>query len=303
MKYKGIQGVYSIQSLQTSKIYIGSTNCLYRRINAHLKDLLADRHHNICLQNHVNKYGIDDLKVQVLKLCIPKITRKELYSIEQLYLDNYLNNWRNCFNIHRDVNYFKNNPLFRELQKLGVKRSWSRNYDELKIIVCKNLEKAQKEYRRKLDSGELIRIGSMKGKKHSLKSREQMSISAKKRGRHPSTCKKIFQYNLHGTFITEWSCARDFVKSINISIQSATNVTNCALGKKKYAYGFIWKYYKVDQLQLIFTLENVMSKEKIQFLDLSSISRYIKCDPSILSRALKNNRLVRNIYKIHKNER
>jgi len=302
IKYKGIQGVYSIQSLQTSKIYIGSTNCLYRRINAHLKRLLANKHHNICLQNHVNKYGIDDLKVQILKLCIPKIDRKELYSIEQLYLNKYLNNWRDCFNIHKDVTYFKNNPDIRELQRLGVKRSWDRNYDELKAIVCKNLELAKKEYKRKLDSGELVRIGSMKGKKHSLESRKQMSISAKKRGRHSGTCRKIFQYNLHGVFIAEWECARDFIKKIGMPIQNATNVTNCALEKRNYAYGFIWKYYKVAQLQLIFTLENTITKEKMQFLNLSLISRYIKCDPSVLSRAVKNSRLVKNIYKVYRNE-
>lgn len=48
--------------------------------------------------------------------------------------------------------------------------------------------------------------------------------------------KPILQYTLDGDFVREWPSATDVGKDVN------ANITHCAKGKQKTAYGYIWKY-------------------------------------------------------------
>ena len=55
-------GIYCIESFINGKKYIGSSVDLSKRVfDGHIKSLEKGNHHNRHLQNHVNKYGIDDL--------------------------------------------------------------------------------------------------------------------------------------------------------------------------------------------------------------------------------------------------
>ena len=48
--------------------------------------------------------------------------------------------------------------------------------------------------------------------------------------------KPILQYDLYGNFIREWECAYDVGKEVN------GGINNCLKGRRKTAYGFLWKY-------------------------------------------------------------
>ena len=48
--------------------------------------------------------------------------------------------------------------------------------------------------------------------------------------------KPILQYDLDGNFIREWSSASDVRKEVQ------SHICKCLKGRKKSAYGFIWKY-------------------------------------------------------------
>ena len=48
--------------------------------------------------------------------------------------------------------------------------------------------------------------------------------------------KPILQYDLDGNFVREWSSATD------VSKEAQENICQCLKGKRKTAYGFIWKY-------------------------------------------------------------
>ena len=48
--------------------------------------------------------------------------------------------------------------------------------------------------------------------------------------------KPILQYDLDGNFIREWECAYDVGKEVN------KGINRCLKGRRKTAYGFIWKY-------------------------------------------------------------
>jgi len=75
-------GIYKIQSkLFPNRIYIGSAVDFKSRWQLHLSDLAKNKHHSGKLQNHVNKYGIDDLIFVLIEPCFPHylITREQYY--------------------------------------------------------------------------------------------------------------------------------------------------------------------------------------------------------------------------------
>ena len=48
--------------------------------------------------------------------------------------------------------------------------------------------------------------------------------------------KHILQFSLDGELIREWECASD----VGIEVQS--NIVTCLKGRRKTAYGYVWKY-------------------------------------------------------------
>ena len=54
--------------------------------------------------------------------------------------------------------------------------------------------------------------------------------------------KPIIQYDMNYNFVKEWSSLHEVGREMNINI---VNVSACANGRKKSAYGFIWKFKKL----------------------------------------------------------
>lgn len=61
----------------------------------------------------------------------------------------------------------------------------------------------------------------------------------------PHNMRKVNQYNLQGNFIKQWNSITDFLKENNLNLKNS-NITTCCKGKRKNAYGFIWKYSDED---------------------------------------------------------
>ena len=55
--------------------------------------------------------------------------------------------------------------------------------------------------------------------------------------------KKIKQYDLKGNFLKEWNSVSEIKKELNYE---TTNICSCCKGKRKTAYGYIWKYAECD---------------------------------------------------------
>lgn len=89
-------GIYQITSKSYScRVYIGSAIDLYKRWSLHKTNLRNNKHHSIKLQNHVNKYGINDLYFFIIEQCDSAVLKER----EQYYIDN-IKPW---FNIATDV--------------------------------------------------------------------------------------------------------------------------------------------------------------------------------------------------------
>jgi len=97
-------GIYTITSKATNKLYVGSacrteaTSLTHLGFGArwwqHTAKLIKNKHANIKLQRHVNKYGIEDLKFEILDECLPKFAN----STERLWI-NLLDSVNTGFNL------------------------------------------------------------------------------------------------------------------------------------------------------------------------------------------------------------
>lgn len=85
-KNKYLSGIYCITNIIDDRIYIGSTNCFYKRFYEHNRDFCKNKHSNIHFQNFVNKYGIDSIKYNIIEI----LDFNLLLEKEQYYLDNYI---------------------------------------------------------------------------------------------------------------------------------------------------------------------------------------------------------------------
>ena len=62
-------GVYTITNRVNGNMYVGSSNDVDKRINAHERSLMKNKHFNAKLQNAVNKYNISNFDFELLVEC------------------------------------------------------------------------------------------------------------------------------------------------------------------------------------------------------------------------------------------
>lgn len=96
---KKITGVYKIICLSNNKIYIGSSNNIFKRWNEHIWELNNHKHDNKHLQDAWDKYGEENFKFEIIEECNKDIKLKR----EQYYLDLYKSYNRDIgFNISKN---------------------------------------------------------------------------------------------------------------------------------------------------------------------------------------------------------
>ena len=80
-----IKGIYKIESTYNGKIYIGCSTNIQIRWRNHKSLLKRNKHQNQHLQNHYNKYGISDLKFDIIEDCW-YLTPREIFLKEEYYI-------------------------------------------------------------------------------------------------------------------------------------------------------------------------------------------------------------------------
>lgn len=78
-----VSGIYAIQNTVNGKVYIGSSDDIQRRKNAHYSQLRRNVHHNSCLQRAWDKYGEASFTFSVLHECsVDELIRQEMHWID-----------------------------------------------------------------------------------------------------------------------------------------------------------------------------------------------------------------------------
>lgn len=83
MKRQKLCGIYKIENMINGKIYIGQSVDIYKRWADHISSLNKQTHINRHLQNAWNKYGNENFKFEIIKLCAKeKLNIEEMRSIK-----------------------------------------------------------------------------------------------------------------------------------------------------------------------------------------------------------------------------
>jgi group I intron endonuclease len=77
-------GIYIIKNITNNKVYIGQSNNINLRLNAHKRMLKNNIHYNIKLQNSYNKYTLNYFTFEILEFCnINELNIKEINYIKE----------------------------------------------------------------------------------------------------------------------------------------------------------------------------------------------------------------------------
>jgi group I intron endonuclease len=90
-------GVYRILNIKNGRVYYGSTGCFYKRAQAHINDLIYNRHSNTYLLNDFNKCSPDAFIFEVVEVI--EGTSTDWLAAEQLFIDKHFDNQKQCYNI------------------------------------------------------------------------------------------------------------------------------------------------------------------------------------------------------------
>jgi group I intron endonuclease len=128
------QGLYMIWSnVKPDCYYIGSSNNIRRRYNEHISYFKRNKHSNTKLQNHVNKYGIDDLNFCV-HVIDNSLSNKELRKLEQKEIL-YFNTFKKGFNLTENTEHAVMSDEGRLRVSLKAKERQSTKEAKEKLVI------------------------------------------------------------------------------------------------------------------------------------------------------------------------
>ena len=100
MNNKTVSGIYTITNKVSGKIYIGSSVNIHKRWGQHAYNLKHSKHRNKHLQASFNKHGLEAFEFSIVQQVADD---SKLIAIEQVYLDEYKDNWGAIYNMAKQA--------------------------------------------------------------------------------------------------------------------------------------------------------------------------------------------------------
>lgn len=237
-------GIYKIYILgKENKFYIGSASCItkvskhtgfYLRWYHHIRKLRQNKHHSPLLQNVVNKYGLYNLRFEIIEIIedISKILGREQYyldlykSYDRRFGYNILQNSQNMSG-YKHTNICWRKPIIQyELNGNIISEFISARQVEEKLgysykmisSVCKGKNISYKGYiwRFKQDSFNKYPIFP------------KIDVSKK----------EVSQFTMDGKFVKTY---KTITEASNITKITLSNISMCLRNQRQSAGGFKWK--------------------------------------------------------------
>ena len=207
--------IYQITNQINGKIYIGKTEfSIEKRWQEHCKDAFTQKKEKRPLYAAMRKYGIENFKIQIIEETeIPE--ERETFWIE------HFGSFKWGYN--------------------ATKGGDGRKYIDYDLVVAtykelKNTIEVAKQLNISVDSVRKI----LKEKKIEVLSSEE--VNQNKLG------KIINQYDLKGNFIKSFPSAKSAAESLGkittTSKGASSHISDACKGKRKTAYGYIWKFFE-----------------------------------------------------------
>jgi len=225
-------GIYKITCVITNKIYIGQSINIENRFKQYEYGSVKNQ---IKIYNSLKKYGYANHKFEIIET-FDNFNKELLTDREQYFINYYREEGWVLLNLREAGNNGRHNEETK--LKIGESNKIKLKGGNLSQKHIDNIKKSLINNKRRLgvktsdDTKEKMK-NSHRGVKKTTLHRQNISNAKKK---------IIEQYNMKNELINEFNCADDAIKHLNV--KSSKHIRNCALGFKKSAYGFIWKYKK-----------------------------------------------------------
>ena len=202
--------IYKITNDINDKVYIGKTNLsIEKRFKEHCDDSKRNRCENRPLYRAMNKYGIEHFHIEEIEDCLPEeASNKEIYWI------GYYHSYGEGYNatIGGDgKNFYDHSAIAQRLKEKPYPAEVAKEFGCCADIVC------------------LIA--------------KEFNIAIKPKGN------EVYQYSTNNEFMQSfestaaagrWVYEQGKCATLNSGVRS--HISDCANGKRKTAYGYIWKY-------------------------------------------------------------
>ena len=210
--------IYKITNKINQKIYIGQTaKTIEERFQEHIIDAKKQDIKNRPLYKAFNKYGIENFSIELIEECA-----NEILSEREIYWIKYFNSYHNGYNA-----------------TLGGDGKTLFDYDAIKNALLAN--KSVKEISELFNC--CVDVVYQVAKRNNI----DLSINSNKNFIEKS--KQVYQYSKDNQFIQSFSSTVEAAKWLfnNHKCAALTNgvrahISENANGKRKSAYGYIWKY-------------------------------------------------------------
>lgn len=209
-------GIYKITS-PTSRIYIGQSNNIKRRLKEYLD--LKNSKKQIRLYRSFKKYGINNHIFEIIEEC----SFEELNERERYYQDKY--------------NVLGKNGLNCTLTNSSLKPKILSEQTKLKISSSMKGKIKTSETKSKISN-------AMKGKTHSKETKLKMSKCKNNYKKEKYKTIKdnnniVYQYDLNDNLIKIWNCFRDILIEYK---NNERGIWNCLINKQKTSLNYKWTY-------------------------------------------------------------
>lgn len=211
--------IYKITNLINGKIYIGKTLLtVEKRWKEHCEDYKKQRNEKRPLYSAMNKYGIENFKIEQIEECSDKIiNEREVYWIE------HYQSFKHGYNA-----------------TIGGDGKAYLDYD----LICETYKQVQNAAK----TAEICGCCA-DSVRNILRERKMEIISSSEISRRKNS-KIINQFSLDGEFIQSFKSLSDaarYIQSLKSESRTGiggirTHISEVARAKRKTAYGFIWKY-------------------------------------------------------------
>ena len=198
--------IYQITNTVNGKIYIGKTeSTIEERFKEHCKDAFSRNNEKRPLYAAMRKYGIHNFQVELIEET-DRLNEREVYWIEQK------RSFKNGYNatIGGDGRPYLDRDLIIKT-----------------YLEVQNIQK----------TSEICHCD--KHSVHNILSSYHIPIVTQQEVNKKQSGKIIKQYSKKGELLNIFSSVKDAAKSIE---KPSAHISQCANGKRKSAYGFIWKF-------------------------------------------------------------
>lgn len=222
--------VYKITNKQNGKIYVGITNqgATTNRWYKHCSD--ANCGSDFPIHNSIRKYGKDNFQIDVIEVIENQdydyLKEREVYWIK--FFDSY--NREKGYNLTLGGDGTFGRFHSEETKDKIRQKAFGRKYNNSsKLKMSNSQKKVVRDY---------SKLACLSNEKRWSNPSNRLKASLNNKNN-----KSIIQYSLDMLKIAEYRSASEAGRKINKIPQ---NISKCATGKLKTAYGFIWKYKTIQ---------------------------------------------------------